>query len=57
MLYLDTSVLVAAFTPESVTHAVQAWLGAQDPAELAISDWLATEFSSALSIKTRSGQP
>ena len=35
---------------------MQAWLGGQDPDDLAISDWVATEFSSALSIKLRAGQ-
>lgn len=54
--YLDTSVLVAALTDESATARVQRWLGKRDPGELAISEWVATEFSSALSIKLRSGQ-
>jgi uncharacterized protein len=35
---------------------MQAWLGAQSPENLAISDWVMTEFSSALSIKLRTGQ-
>lgn len=35
---------------------MQAWLGAQSPDNLVISDWVATEFSSALSIKLRTGQ-
>ena len=35
---------------------MQSWLGRQDVDELAISDWVATEFSSALSIKLRTGQ-
>jgi uncharacterized protein len=35
---------------------VQIWLGRQPADELAISDWVATEFSSALSIKLRTGQ-
>ena len=56
MLYLDTSLLVAALTREIKTAIVLAWLDDQEPAELAISEWVATEFSAALSIKLRTGQ-
>ena len=55
-LYLDTSVLVSAFTNEAGTARTQAWLGAREAGDLVISDWVATEFSSALSIKMRTGQ-
>jgi uncharacterized protein len=56
MLYLDTSLLVAALTREVKTGHVLAWLDSHEPAELAISEWVATEFSAALSIKLRTGQ-
>jgi predicted nucleic acid-binding protein len=55
-LYLDSSLLVAALTNETKTEDVQAWLGRQASDELAISDWITTEISSALSIKLRMGQ-
>ncbi len=56
MLYLDTSILVCALTNEADTAAVQTWVSQQDSRDLTISDWVATEFSSALSIKLRTGQ-
>ena len=55
MLYLDTSLLVAVLTNEAETERMQSWLGQQAEDDLAISDWVATEFSSALSMKLRAG--
>jgi predicted nucleic acid-binding protein len=54
--YLDTSLLVAALTSEAMTRVAQRWLASQPAGSIAISDWVVTEFSAALSIKLREKQ-
>ncbi len=55
MIYVDTSVIVALLTVEPGTADVTAWYaGLRDTPTS--SDWLLTEFSSALSIKLRTGK-
>ena len=55
-VYLDTSVLVASLTLEASTPLAQAWLSAQPQGSLYVSGWVMAEFSSALSLKVRTGQ-
>ncbi len=52
MVYLDTSVAVALFVPEPSTLKVSTWFE-ECTSSVVSSDWLLTEFASALAIKTR----
>ncbi|MCL2307868.1 MAG: type II toxin-antitoxin system VapC family toxin [Proteobacteria bacterium] len=54
MIYLDTSAAVPLFVHEASSVAVDAWYeGCVDV--LVSSDWIVTEFASALTIKERTG--
>jgi uncharacterized protein len=55
MLYVDSSVLVSALTSEADSPHIQDWLETQEPELLHISLWVESEFSSALSLKVRTG--
>ena len=55
MIYCDTSLMIASLIPEGASDSVQAWLAEQAEGTLCISDWVVTEFSSALGIKLRRG--
>jgi predicted nucleic acid-binding protein len=50
------SVVVSALTNEPTTPHTIAWLDAHSDTGFAVSDWVITEFSSALSIKLRVGK-
>ena len=52
MVYLDTSVVVPLFVHEPGSASILNWLEAA-PDALASSDWMLTEFASALAIKVR----
>lgn len=51
--YLDTSFVVSAFSDEPKTAQCQQWLEDNIDSDLLISDWVNTEFSSAVSLKIR----
>jgi hypothetical protein len=55
MFYLDTSLLVSMITEEQGSEGIRNWLGQQSPDSLNVSDWVITEFSSAVSLKMRIG--
>lgn len=56
MIYLDTSVLVSALTSETATLRAQDVLRRGNVDTLCVSHWSITEFSSAISVKERTGQ-
>lgn len=55
MNYVDSSVIVAMLTVEPKTQDVIAWYAGLRDTPIS-GDWLLTEFSSAISIKLRTGQ-
>jgi predicted nucleic acid-binding protein len=55
MVYVDTSVIVSLLTTEPRTQDVTAWYAELRDTPIC-SDWLLTEFSSAISTKLRTGQ-
>lgn len=55
MRYLHSSLAVSLITHEPFTAATQEWLAGQPPEQVAVSDRVITEVSSALSIKQRTG--
>lgn len=54
MIYLDTSAAVPLFVAEPASERIDAWLAACDES-LVSSDWIVTEFASALAMKERAG--
>ena len=54
-IYCDTSLIVAALTPEVATSRVRGWLNDQKADTLCLSGWVLTEVFSAVSLKVRSG--
>lgn len=56
MIYVDTSVLVALLTNESTAPAIRQWYAEDNNRIFITSDWILSEFASALSLKVRTGQ-
>jgi predicted nucleic acid-binding protein len=54
--YIDTSIVVSSLIRDVHTGRAQQWLSEQTSEDLAISDWVISEFSSALSLKLRTRQ-
>lgn len=54
MIYLDTSAAVPLFVTEPASDRIESWLDACDE-PLVASEWIVTEFASALAIKERTG--
>jgi uncharacterized protein len=55
MVYLDTSVVVALLVPEPRSTDVKAWFAGLEGIPVG-SDWLLSEFASAIAIKIRRGE-
>ena len=55
MIYLDTSAAIPLFVSEPASDAVDTWFESCNDT-LISSDWILTEFASALSIKVRRGE-
>ena len=55
-VYVDTSVWVAAFGAEVSGAKALEWLGNSDLQTIVTSDWITTEFASAIAMKTRRGE-
>ena len=55
MIYLDTSAAIPLFVPKPASDAVDACFESCDDT-LILSDWILTEFASALSVKVRRGE-
>lgn len=53
MVYLDTSVLVAYYIPETLSQVIQERL--RTATTVAVSEWAQTEFVAALSLRQRIG--
>ena len=53
MIYVDTSVWIAMHGREARTANVQDWLERQEITALCCSEWVKTEYASALSIRRR----
>jgi predicted nucleic acid-binding protein len=55
-IYVDTSAWISAYAGEADGTRVVSWLETQLMTDLLISDWVVTEYASALSMKQRRGE-